>query len=101
MEKAIEYVGYEQASNDFGLLSYYYPIVKIDGEYVTIHSIKSFDKNNNDNFNHVIEELGYAILEQFDENSNYGLAFHVCGYDGEAQTEFERYYMNEYGIEVF
>lgn len=93
----LEYVGYETRGVD----SYYYPLVRIDGKVVGVHCIKSFDAVNNKHFNHVVEELSDIILQRFDDDSNYGLSFYACGYNGAAQSDFENYYMDEYGIELF
>ena len=96
--KAIEYVGYETR----GINSYYYPLVRIDGSKVVgVHYIKSFDAVNTKNLKHVVEELSDILLQRLSDESNYGLSFYACGYNGAAQTDFERHYLEEYGIEVF
>ena len=93
----MEYVGYETR----GANTYFYPLVKIDGEVIGIHCVKSFDVASTRNFKHVVNELSDVILRRFDDESNYGLSFYACGYNGAAQTDFERHYLDEYGIEVF
>lgn len=40
------------------------------------------------------------ILGAYNRGENYGLAFYACGYDGEEQTEFVKYYADEYGVDV-
>ena len=95
--KAVEYVGYETK----GANSYHYPLVRIDGEVIGVHCVRSWDMVNNKNLKHVVYELSDVILRRFDSESNYGLSFYACGYNGAAQQEFERYYLDEYGIELF
>ena len=97
MNKAVEYVGYETR----GIDSYYYPLVRIDGEVIGMHWVKSWDAMHAKNLKHVVDELSDIILQRFDDESNYGLSFYACGYNGAAQTDFENYYLDEYGIEVF
>ena len=93
--ETMEYIGYERAS------SYYYPLVRIEGEVVGIQCIRSFDAMSNKHLKHVVGELSDVILQQFESSSNYGLCFYACGYDGSAQNDFARHYMVNYGIEVF
>lgn len=50
----------------------------------------------------VAEQLIDLIKEALsDTDHNYGLAFYACGYDGQAQTDFVKYYFYEYGVDVF
>lgn len=50
----------------------------------------------------VAEQLIDLIREQIaDTDHNYGLGFYACGYDGRAQTDFSKYYADEYGVTVF
>ena len=93
----LEYIGYETR----GIDSYYYPIVRIDGIEIGVHCVKSWDRVNTKHFNHVVDELSDVILQRFDDESNYGLSFYACGYNGAAQTDFEQYYIGKYGIELF
>lgn len=94
----IEYVGFESR----GANTYIYPLVKIDGEVVAVHCLKAFDTKSAKNLKYVIMELSDVILQRFDdENGNYGLSFYACGYNGPAQQEFERYYLDQFGVEVF
>lgn len=95
--KTLEYIGYETR----GIDSYCYPIVRIDGEEIGVHCVRSWDVVNNKNLKHVVYDLSDIILQRFDDESNYGLSFYACGYNGPAQTNFEQFYWDSYGIELF
>lgn len=48
-----------------------------------------------------LPEIAGLVAEQAeDEESNYGLAFYACGYDGERQQKFLDFY-EDLGIELF
>lgn len=50
-------------------------------------------------------DLADLIVKQIEDSrvndNNYGLAFYACGYDGQAQNEFVKYYADEFGVAVF
>lgn len=48
-----------------------------------------------------VDLLDVIVNQLMDADNNYGLAFYACGYDGQAQTDFIKYYADEYGVEVF
>lgn len=41
------------------------------------------------------------ILGAYTKRENFGLAFYACGYDGRKQTDFIKYYADEYNVNVF
>lgn len=49
--------------------------------------------------------LADIILKQIEGNlfngNNFGLAYYACGFDGQAQSEFVKYYADEFGVDVF
>ena len=48
-----------------------------------------------------VDLLDVIVDQLMDSDNNYGLAFYACGYDGQAQTEFVKYYAEKYGVTVF
>lgn len=50
------------------------------------------------------EYLIKAALEKHQRNletgENYSLVFYQCGYDGERQRAFEKYYQSKYGLHI-
>lgn len=58
----------------------------------------------------ILKEVAVFLLKEYpaktnkylyDEENNYGLAFHICGYDGDAQQIFIDYIKNNYDVTVF
>ena len=48
-----------------------------------------------------VDLLDVTVDQLMDSDNNYGLAFYACGYDGQAQTAFQQYYAEKYGVKVF
>lgn len=62
----------------------------------------SIDGNDPEQVKRAAVDLLDVIVDQLmDSDNNYGLAFYACGYDGQAQTEFVKYYAEKYGVTVF
>lgn len=47
----------------------------------------------------VKEDLN-ILLDKINSDDNYGLAFHACGYNGQAQQDYIEYW-NRLGVSVF
>lgn len=49
----------------------------------------------------VARQLIGAILDQMDDTDNYGILFHACGYDGDAQQRLQEEMEYKHGVFVF
>lgn len=49
----------------------------------------------------VVVELEELIRSQMLSENNYGLSFFACGYDGQAQQDFQKYYHDTFQVWVF
>lgn len=71
-------------------------IATVDGHETTVYG------EDKEKVEATAEDLIDLVQEQIaDTENNYGLAFYACGYDGRAQTDFIKYYADEYGVDVF
>lgn len=78
----------------------YYPVIDVNGE--TLHCRLITSKNSDADFAGVVSELGETLIDwATDDENNYGLGFHACGYSGPAQQRFSEYFEEEYGVYVF
>ena len=49
----------------------------------------------------VAVELEELIRRQMLSEDNYGISFFACGYDGQAQQDFQQYYQDTFQVRVF
>ncbi|MDK7284462.1 hypothetical protein [Staphylococcus pettenkoferi] len=49
----------------------------------------------------LIEEYPFSVDKYLEDENNYGLLFHMAGYDGEKQQELSNYFRNYFGVNVF
>lgn len=49
----------------------------------------------------LLDVIVNQIIGAYTKNKVYGLAVYACGWDGQAQTDFRKYYADKYGVDVF
>ena len=69
-----------------------------------VNQVVSGTQNNLDRALKENQQFKNAILdflEGQEKNENYGISFHACGYNGNAQNEFQEKIKDEYNLIVF
>lgn len=49
----------------------------------------------------VVGELEEVIRSQILSETNYGLSFFACGYDSQAQHDFQQYFLDTFQVQVY
>lgn len=76
----------------------YYPVLDMGGESFACSCITG---SKDTDFGPVVEYLEDEIWTQYESENPCGIAFYVCGYDGNAQQEFIKHCEERFGVGVF